>query len=41
MVAFIFELADGNRGIVIWTVPEPSTAALLALAGLTCADVRE
>jgi hypothetical protein len=34
-VAYRFELADGNSGIAIWTIPEPSTAVLLALAGLT------
>lgn len=32
-VAFNFQLADGRDGIAMWSVPEPSTAALLLLAG--------
>jgi hypothetical protein len=32
-VAYHFELADGRRGVAIWTIPEPTSAALLGLGG--------
>ena len=33
-VAYLYTLADGNRGIAIFSVPEPSSLALLGLGGL-------
>ncbi len=33
-VAYGFRLADGRRGIAIWTIPEPATATLLSTIGL-------
>lgn len=31
-VAFLFELANGDRGIALWTIPEPASAWLIATA---------
>ncbi|MCA9237510.1 MAG: PEP-CTERM sorting domain-containing protein, partial [Planctomycetales bacterium] len=34
-IAYWFQLANGNSGIALFTIPEPTTTALLALGGLT------
>lgn len=33
-IAYRFTLANGHSGIAIWSIPEPTSAALLALGGL-------
>lgn len=33
-IAYAYELANGEQGVVSWTVPEPSSLALLGLGGL-------
>lgn len=35
-LTYLFILADGRQGIAVWSIPEPSSLALLALGGLPC-----